>query len=44
MTSGLRGGGEDDEHNGVGFVVISRIFRMNYTFFFETEPFDRKVK
>ncbi len=29
--------GEDDEHNGIGFVEISEIF----AFFFGTAPFDR---
>ena len=34
------GRGEGGEHNGVGFVKISKIFAMQDAFFFETEPFD----
>ena len=32
--------GEDGEHNGVGCVVISKIFRMQVAIFFGTAPFD----
>ena len=27
--------GEDGEHSGIDFVKISKIFAVNYTFFFE---------
>ena len=40
MKFGSAGGREDAEHNGVGFVEISRIFTTWDTLFFRTEPFD----
>ena len=34
-------GGEDGEHNGDGFVPISKIFARQGALFFGMEPFDR---
>ena len=34
-------GGENGEHNGVGFVEISQIFAMKDVFFFETDASNR---
>ena len=38
---GLLDGGEDDEHCGVGFMEILRIFAKQDEFLFGTERFDK---
>ncbi len=40
MKFGLFDGGEDGEHNGVGFKEISRISAMQDAFFFGATSFD----
>ena len=37
-------GGEEDEHNGVRFAKISRIFATQDLFLFGIEPFDDEDK
>ena len=32
-------GGDDSEHNGVGFVEVFKIFALRGPFFFVTKPF-----
>ena len=39
MEFGSLGRGEEDEHNGIGFVEISKIFETQDSFL--TEPFER---
>ena len=43
MEYGLLDGGEDGEHNGLGFCVISRTFAMQDAIFFGTKLFDREL-
>ena len=40
MEFGWLDGGNDGEHDGVGFFEISKIFVARDEFFFETEPFE----
>ena len=40
MEFGLLDDREDGEYSGVGFMVISSIFAMQYAFFFEMISFD----
>ena len=39
---GLFDGGDDGEHNDVGFVEVTEIFLTQNAFFFGTESFDRE--
>ena len=40
MESGSSDGGEDNEHNSVGFVKIFKIFARQGVFWFGIEAFD----